>query len=81
MSKKKGALDISAADESKAKSLKENGLSKKIQLESEVKNDSSSSIYMVAVLGCLVIAVLSFTFGVFTLPVIPFKNDNDGQQR
>ena len=86
MEKKNGALDISAADESKTKSVEENG-SSKIQLASEVKTGSSptasesSSLYVVAVLGCLVIAALSFAAGVLTPPAISFKDAYDSQQR
>lgn len=86
MAKENGALDSSAAGESKTKSVKENG-SSKTKLVSEGEKGSSpsafesSSLYVLAVLGCLMIAALSFAAGVFTPPVLSFKSAYDSQQR
>jgi hypothetical protein len=63
---------------SEKKNGSSNGLSKR---ENGSSPSESSSLYVVAVLGCLVIATLSFAAGIFTPATLSLKSAYDSQQR
>ena len=49
--------------------------------QSNGSHSASSALSGVAILGCVVIAIVSFTAGVFTLPALSFQRAYKGQQR